>query len=381
MSDFHPCIVRLGQISDLTNSDFLQITTVMNEYPVIIRKGDFKEGQLAAFICYDAVVPDTEQFHFLAPTYDVGSVPVGKRTIKCRKLRGSYSEGLLVPAPPHLNEGDCIIEHFGLIKRVYDEEVSEHPSNKNKGSNENEKSPKTFQLFKYDLEGMAKYGYAFEDGEEVLIAEKLDGENFSMTYAEDKLWVRSRNFFKRNGNKQPLNKGPLSLKKLFFNLKSHLIGLKESIKQWHKPVALSPWWEVPIRLGLEKKLKKYPYLAFFAEFYGNLKSWQYDCKIVNGKVQREIRIFDIYDVKKKRFLEWHDVEAICKEIGLNTVPILYKGPWKTDRSLHSLAEGKSVLGDCVREGFVMRSIPESYHSQLGRKIIKLKGRDYKLAKG
>ena len=85
--------------------------------------------------------------------------------------------------------------------------------------------------------------------------------------------------------------------------------------------------------------------------------------------------------KKIKYCWKREVERITKEIGLETVPILYRGPWKTDRSLHELAEGQSTIGACVKEGFVMRSIPEAWHERLGRKIIKLKGRGYKLAKG
>jgi hypothetical protein len=67
MSDWHPQIYRLGEIRSLPGSDFLEITVVMNEYPVIMKKGQYKEGDLVSFLPYDTVVPDTEFFNFLAP--------------------------------------------------------------------------------------------------------------------------------------------------------------------------------------------------------------------------------------------------------------------------------------------------------------------------
>ena len=98
MSDWHPTIVRLGPITSLPGSDFLELTTVMGEYPVILRKGEYHEGQLASFIPYDSVVPDIEQFHFLAPPPkkdaegnitrpipSVGEVPLRSRTIRARR--------------------------------------------------------------------------------------------------------------------------------------------------------------------------------------------------------------------------------------------------------------------------------------------------------
>jgi len=350
MSDFNAIVVKLGKIDPLPNSDFLEITTVMGEFPVIIKRGQYREGQLVSFIPHDAVCPDTKMFHFLAPppkkdadgniikpTPPVGEVLIKNRTIRAKKIRGTYSEGLIVDAPPDFKEGDSIIEYFGLTKRVYEEELPER-------GGRNEVAPTTFQLFKYDLEGFAKYGYVFEDGEEVLITEKIEGENCAIVYAEDRLWVRSRNWFKKD---EP---------------DSH-------------------WWELPRRLNLVEKLKELPELCLFLELYGAVRGWKYDCQVINSKIQRNGRIFDVWDIKKKKFLEWKEVQSIAKQIGMETVPILYQGGWKTDRSLHALAEGKSTIGECVREGWVMRSIPEGWHEKLGRKIVKLKGRDYKIIKG
>ncbi len=382
MSGWTPKIVKLGAITTLPNSDFLEMSNILDEYPVIFRKGSFKEGELVSFIPYDSVVPDTEEFNFLAPSkkdangipkpLETGSVPQKYRTIRARQLRGTYSEGLILKAPEGFSEGDSIIDYYKLTKRVYEEELSELPDS---GSNENEKAPKTFQLFKYDLQALANYSSHFSEGEQVLITEKCEGENITYIYAENKLWVRSRNYFKRNGfkrkNKTILNK----IKNLFLNIKQYFYEL------FNDKQSYSHWWDVAIRLNLEEKLKKYPYYAIWCESIGKVKHFPYDCQIVDSKIQLESRVFDIYDIKNKRFLEWDQVEKIVQDIGLKTVPVLYKGPWKTDRSLHYLAEGKSAFGNHVREGFVMRSLPEAWSPYLGRKIIKLKGRDYKLFKG
>jgi RNA ligase (TIGR02306 family) len=350
MTDFHPSIVKLGKIGTLPNSDFLEITTVYGEYPVIFRKGLYQEGQLVSFLPYDTVCPDNETFSFLAPqpkkdldgnvvtpSPPVGQIPLRSRIIRAKKIRGVYSEGLLMPAPEGFQEGDSVTEHFGLTKRVYEEELPEHT----RGNQE--VPPKTFSLFKYDLEGLAKYSSAFEEGEEVLITEKIEGENFTSVFLEDKLWVRSRNYFKKD---EP---------------DSH-------------------WWDVARHYNLADKLKALPGLAIWGEIYGGVKGWKYDCSVTNNRIQRKVRLFDIWDVTHHKFLEWDEVVRIADQIGIETVPVLYRGGWKTDRSLHVLAEGQSTIGSCVKEGWVMRSLPEKWHEKLGRKIVKLKGRDYKLAK-
>lgn len=354
MSDWSPIVYKLGKIAALPNSDFLEITTIMGEFPCIIRKGQYTEGQLISWLPYDTVCPDSEFFHSICapkpkldkdgnvvkPTPPVGSVDLKYRIIKAKKIRGIYSEGLIVDAPLGFNEGDSVVDHFGLTKRIYEEELPDLPDN---AAGSNESAPKSFSLFKYDLEGLAKYGYVFHENEEVIIFEKLEGENCSITYLEDRLWVRSRNWFKKN-------------------------------------VEGSHWWEIPNQMDFENKLKNYPGLAFWGELYGNVKHFSYDCPIVNNKIQRKFRVFDIWEIKHNRFLEWNKVEEICKDIELETAPVLYKGPWKTDRSLNELAEGASLIGKNLKEGFVMRSVPENWHEKLGRKIVKLKGKDYKIFK-
>jgi RNA ligase (TIGR02306 family) len=350
MSDFHPCIARIQKIEKHPNADTLSIYTVLNEYPVVDKTDKYQVGDLVAYICADAIVPDTEYWHWLAkplkrdkdgsvliPPPPVGQVKEKDRIIKAKRIRNVYSEGLIVEAPIGFQEGDSVAEYFGLTKRVYEEEL---PETFDAG---NEQAPKTFTLSKYDLDGLAKYGYVFQEGENVLISEKIEGENCTFIYSEDRLWVRSRNWFKRE------DEG-------------------------------SRWWELPHRLNLAEKLKNFPELAVWGELYGNVKHFKYDCPVVNNQIQRKFRIFDIWDIKQKRFLEWGIVEHIAIQLDLDTVPILYQGPFKNDDTLHQMAEGTSTIGTCVREGIVIRSVPEAWDPKLGRKIIKLKGRGYKLFK-
>lgn len=351
MTDFYCEVARITNIERHSNADSLSVATVLN-YPVVIKTGSYNVGDLVSYIGIEAIVPDTEQFHFLAsapkkdadgniiePSPAVGQLKERNRTIKAKKIRGIYSEGLIVDAPEGFKEGDSVVEHFGLTRKEPEEEVADRADGR-----ENDTNPKTFSLFKYDIEGIAKYGYVFEEGDEVIISEKLEGENMSIMYAEDRLWVKSRNYFK-------------------------------------KDVPGSHWWEVPRRLELEEKLKEFPYLAIYGEKIGHVPKFLYDCQLVDGKRQRGFKVFDVWDIKGKKFLPWDEVVSISEKLGLDTVPVLFRGSWKTDRSLCELAEGKSAIGNHIKEGIVIRSCPERWHEKLGRKIIKHKGRSYKLLKG
>src|SRR4051812_24887017 len=89
MSEFHVEVVRLGAIEPHPNADSLSITRVHGGYPVIIRTGEFRTGDLAVYVPVDSGGPaDEPRFAFLGEP----------RRIKARRLRGVFSMGLLVPA-------------------------------------------------------------------------------------------------------------------------------------------------------------------------------------------------------------------------------------------------------------------------------------------
>jgi len=61
----HKCeVVRVGEVLEHDNADNLEIVKVFG-YTVVVRKGDFKSGDLAVYIPPDSVVPETSQFDFL----------------------------------------------------------------------------------------------------------------------------------------------------------------------------------------------------------------------------------------------------------------------------------------------------------------------------
>lgn len=104
MSDWCPQIVRIEKIEKHPWADTLSIATVMGDYPVVIRTGQYEVGQLAGYINIDTVVPDTEQFYFLCPKayeqyeeygevkskqvgmkFPLGSIPLKYRVLKAKK--------------------------------------------------------------------------------------------------------------------------------------------------------------------------------------------------------------------------------------------------------------------------------------------------------
>src|SRR5574339_91518 len=154
MSDWQPQLVRIEKLEKHPFADVLDIATVLGDYPVIVKRDQFKAGELAQYIPIDTIVPDTHTFYFLSPKafkeedaiketdtptpyqyeigkkYRVGHVPERYRIIKAKKLREICSQGLLIGQfegyldgdPRPVNVGDSIVEYLGLKKWEEQEE-------------------------------------------------------------------------------------------------------------------------------------------------------------------------------------------------------------------------------------------------------------------
>jgi hypothetical protein len=173
----------------------------------------------------------------------------------------------------------------------------------------------------------------------------VHNSNVSFCFDGDKLWVKSRNFYKKQD--------------------------PDDI-----------WWDAAIRYDLENKLKRYPMMVLFAELYGQVKNFRYDCELINGQMHSKLRFFDIWDAKQMRYLDYDDFSNIIKSCGLDQAPELYRGKWLGKEAMYQYAEGLTTLGGKhIREGIVIKTVKERFEQALdGRMQLKLIGEGYNLQK-
>jgi len=89
-------------------------------------------------------------------------------------------------------------------------------------------------------------------------------------------------------------------------------------------------------------------------------------------------IFDVFDLKARRFYNWHELEKFSSMTGLRLPPVLFVGKWK-DCSISYCTDGNSMLNSThIREGFVVKPAVERYHNKLGRVILKSISEKYRL---
>jgi hypothetical protein len=81
-----------------------------------------------------------------------------------------------------------------------------------------------------------------------------------------------------------------------------------------------------------------------------------------------------------RFLDWDDFARICSKYGVETVPVLWRGPYSLAKA-KELADGKSQMAGHIREGTVAYPVRERDNPKVGRAILKFVGTEYDLMTG
>ena len=318
-SIFQVEVVRLGPIEKHPDADTLGIVHVYG-YQIIVKLDDWHEGDLAAYIPPDSVVPDTEQYAFLA----------GHRRITVRRFRGLYSMGLLVTAPNGAVEGEDVAEQLGITH--YEPPIKEF--NPHYGPSEADKAPEGYRPH-YDVEHYLRYGARFLPGELVVATEKIHGANARFTYQDGRFHVGSHNQWKR---------------------------LNPNI-----------WWRVLlIQPMVGDFLKHFEGYTLYGEVYGCVQDLRYGHK--DGAVS--VRFFDL--LNDSGLWEEHDTARALTNFPSGLwVPELYRG-LLDDSVLKALAEGQSTLpgADNIREGIVIKSIPERSDPYIGRMQMKLVSSKY-----
>ncbi len=132
--------------------------------------------------------------------------------------------------------------------------------------------------------------------------------------------------------------------------------------------------------GLKEKLRKKPGYIVYGEIYGpNVQDLGYGIKPEEGL---GFRVFDIKDISIEEFLDYDDMCKVAKDMGLVTVPLLWRGKWK-ECDLKAHTEGTSTISNTtIREGCVVKPSHETYDViRLGRVILKSINPEYLLRDG
>jgi hypothetical protein len=373
-------VIKIEQILPHSNADKLEIVPIEG-YQAVVGKGQFKVGDLAYYIPPDSIVPDREEYAFLwgNATYD-GGTPVRKRRITAKKLRGEWSEGVLMPLDNNLGAGlieapntlvksfvhdevqgqivevgDNVAEFLGITHYDADEGEGDTNFRVKQGGSGAKGMPKSlkgwYQLIKgwlrgerresagpdgvptYDVDAYKRYAKTFKDGEFVEATEKIHGSNARYTFrkslfGKDKMYIGSRNLWKAY----------------------------TSTCKWKQALVDNPW--------IEEWCKAHPGFVLYGEITPTQKGYDYG----SGT---KVRFF-LFDVRTPSgaWLEKVDYERY----GLSgfRVPLLYRGPFVLSE-IKKFVDGPSTVAGAkhAREGLVIVAIPERTERGVGRAQLKI----------
>ncbi len=377
-------IVRIDTIlphpdPDTTNLELIQL----GGYQVVVRKGEFRIGDLGVYIQPDSVVPQTEPFRFIWGEHVGldGKVPEKRRRITVRKFRGQWSEGLLLPVTAFDELVDSTLTRY-LVRSDYPvgtdvsdtlgithwnpDTTSDAESTTGKAARSPRRKfrlPRTFKgwfrflwrfiisptgtirdvpfiIPTYDVEAYKNYKGTFKPGEWVVVTEKIHGSNARFIFLDGEMYAGSRNQWKDVGG--------------------------DDI--WNKVLKANPW--------IEQWCRKYPGFALYGEVTPTQKGFDYGAK------EPQFFVFDVLTPEKK-WMEY--VEAALKLLdGADTshykeVPVLYYGPFDEGK-ISNLVDGASQVRGAkhIREGIVVKTVRERTHRGLGRAQLKLVSSEFLL---
>jgi RNA ligase (TIGR02306 family) len=322
-------VVEIPKIERHPDADRLGIVDIEG-CPAIVGLGEFNEGDTAVWCPFDLVLPDSEEIpEFIR----------GKR-VRPARLRGIFSMGVLLPNKWEFELGEDVTDRLGITKwEPLNNNSLRECNGERDGSGHSGREISGPSIPKYDIESLRKYHDRFEMGEEVVIHEKLDGENFRVVSWDDEIFVGSRNRWIAEGDNQ--------------------------------------WWNAARQCGILEVAPRYNRQVFFGECYGNLARFKYDTE----PGERKVRFFDIFDGYRNVFNDYEYMSETLSYHDLEQVPLLYTGGWIGFKALEYLAEGQSTIGGHIREGFVVRTAKERYSHRLGRMMLKLHGMEYLIYRG
>jgi RNA ligase (TIGR02306 family) len=369
-------VVEVTEVTKHPNADSLDLIQFKGArgqmaYVVVDRLGTWTPGDLAVYAAVDSLLPlDDERWAFLRPKDWVSG---GVHRLKAARLRGIFSQGILTRLGNNLQMGVLtkvgrdVAEIMGITK--YEPPQPAEGTPRSEFSNNSVRSKTNSLLPVYGLPSLKKYPHLFEEGEPLVVTEKIHGSNARFG------WVNGRWTW---GSHRVLHQEKTWWGKLW----ATVTGRKPKAG-WYKE---DIWREADRVYSLRRKMQLAPGLALYGEVYGTTASGSKIQDLTYGDAKGvRFAAFDLLDIKTGEFLPYWDFVTICADLDIPVVPLLAHGEnaglgLGHDMSvIRLLAEGKSTVPGAtgqIREGAVVRATRGKT-----RRVAKYVGEGYLTRKG
>lgn len=365
-------IVKIQKVTNVTthpNADRLDLILVGDTWQVVTKRDEFKAGDLVVFVPPDAILSKS-LMDFLGIANYCGELPKGsddalegRRRVKATRLRGEKSFGTVMSIdqlayyfynhnspgsmlPMYLGEGVDVADLLGITKWEPVEKCLDGDS---------ERPYSAFHLYT-EIENVKNYPDILETNEEVVMTEKVHGQNLRMGYVltdEGWQWMCGS----KTVNRKPTTasgKPSVFWRHLTQNVKDMMLWIHQNY------VATQS-------------------IIVFAENFGPVQDMEY------GRKDYDFVVFDI--AIDGQYLDWPKISNLCMRYDVPLVIPIYTGPY-SDAKLEELTDGPTLM--CPpdkagkfkgREGIVVHPTIERADRRIGRVIFKSISIDYLGRKG
>jgi len=390
MSTFACEVVRV-KIEPHPNADAIEIARV-GDYQSIVKKGQFKDGDLGVYIPEQALVPQwlLEEMGLWDSTRGKGGLAgsVGNR-VKAIKLRGIVSQGLMVPGTPYndtsimvvaqehegnqgmalLAEGEDASEALGITK--WEPHIPSHMAGKIAGVD-------LAATLGYDFENLKKRPELFEDGETVVITEKIHGTLMQIGVVPESM-ANERYY-----------KGRVTISSKGMGRQGFVLDFTDETNLYIQCAKKHDLFEKALKYfgDAANEVNKPHFMV--GEVYGLTLSGAGVQDLTYDREQLGFRMFDAVCGTRgnEQWFHWDEFCAAATEMDVPIVPVLFVGPYSKEVVLEH-TNGNTLVQPTItrnyisqiREGVVVKSASEAQHPQYGRKIAKSVSDAYLLRKG
>ena len=383
MSEFRCEVVRV-QIEAHPNADAIEIAKV-GDYQSIVRKGQFKNGDLAVYIPEQAVVPEwlLKQMGLWDEAKQKGGLAgsLGNR-VKAIKLRGVLSQGLVYPTKPYSetevlvastpvdgNQGAGIVaiggdasECMGIVK--YEPALPSHMKGKIVGVDYD-------ATHKYDFDNLKKTPTLFDDGELVVITEKIHGTFIQIGVVPTK-----------NANEKYYG-GRVVISSKGMGAKGFVLDHADETNLYAQAAKKHELLDKMLTYAGELADEEGKPVFLCGEVFGKTLSGAGVQDLTYTDEALDFRAFDICVGNRgnEEYIPFNEFAFVCDAIGIPRVPVLFVGPYSKEVVLEH-TDGNTTLSDKaqIREGVVVKSFDEARNPHFGRKIAKSVSEAYLLRK-
>ncbi len=339
-------VQRILTIESIDGADKIELATVLGWY-VVIKKGEYKVGDLCVYIPIDTIVNTEKQcFSFLSDKKNSNNWV----RIKTIKLKGVWSQGLIIPLNSLIvenqnkqiddfNEDDDVAEILDV--RKYEKELVQTPSSFNGNM-----IPFPKEIIPITDEDNLKSNYKVLDeliGRQIYITKKMDGSSMTIIKKENTFIVCSRRYQVDEENQM-----------YQYVIKD---GIKDRLSNLHHPIAIQ------------------------GEFCGP----KINCNQL-GLTTFNYYIFTIRDLETGKYYSYDDINSFCQKYKLEPVPqiggyIDCDESWTINRfqelaneQIYIWSNGKKVPA----EGIVVRPVAPTYSKRLDKMLsVKIINQLYK----